>query len=255
MFFATPADLIEALVPYFRAGIAQNEYCIWSVSHPLTKAIANQVLQTSFTASERRKIELAHGIDWYLRNQRIDSEAILKFWRTRADEVLSLGFAGVRGATISLWPRPDIWRDFHEHERTLDRLVRGDRLIVLCAFPIEMSYAQDVVDAAHCHQCLVVRKDHQWEFLEAPGNAAASRELERLNRDIANIKERKALADRLTEREQVILGQIMQGISSKQIARLLNISPRTVDFYRARMLSKLGARNTAELVKLALAAE
>jgi DNA-binding CsgD family transcriptional regulator len=47
----------------------------------------------------------------------------------------------------------------------------------------------------------------------------------------------------------LILAEIVRGSSSKEIARALQISPRTVEFHRANLLKKFGARNTAELVR------
>jgi FixJ family two-component response regulator len=46
----------------------------------------------------------------------------------------------------------------------------------------------------------------------------------------------------------VAMAQIIRGASSKEAARSLGISPRTVDFHRANLLKKLGARNAADLV-------
>lgn len=56
----------------------------------------------------------------------------------------------------------------------------------------------------------------------------------------------------LTPREQEILELIAHGLSSKEIAQRLSISRRTVETHRARLMKKLHARNTAELVRFAL---
>ena len=56
----------------------------------------------------------------------------------------------------------------------------------------------------------------------------------------------------LTTREREILQLVAQGKSSKEIATALNISYRTVEHHRASVRSKLGLRNTADLVKRAL---
>ncbi len=53
----------------------------------------------------------------------------------------------------------------------------------------------------------------------------------------------------LTPRESLILAEIVRGSSSKEIARELQISPRTVEFHRANLLKKFDARNTADLVR------
>jgi DNA-binding NarL/FixJ family response regulator len=54
---------------------------------------------------------------------------------------------------------------------------------------------------------------------------------------------------KLTPRERVALAQIIKGASTKEAARNLNISPRTVEFHRANILRKLGVRNVAELIR------
>jgi DNA-binding CsgD family transcriptional regulator len=56
----------------------------------------------------------------------------------------------------------------------------------------------------------------------------------------------------LTPRERMILTEIVRGHSSKEVARALDISPRTVEFHRANLLKKYGAKNTAELVRKVL---
>lgn len=52
----------------------------------------------------------------------------------------------------------------------------------------------------------------------------------------------------LTPRERAVLERLLKGFSSKQIAKKLGISPRTVEFHRANIMRKLGARNATELV-------
>jgi DNA-binding CsgD family transcriptional regulator len=56
----------------------------------------------------------------------------------------------------------------------------------------------------------------------------------------------------LTKREREVLGLISEGCSNKQGALQMNISPRTFESHRAEAMRKLGARNTADLVRKAL---
>jgi PAS domain S-box-containing protein len=58
----------------------------------------------------------------------------------------------------------------------------------------------------------------------------------------------------LTAREREIAALLIEGLTSKLIGRRLAISPRTVDIYRARLMRKLGAATTAELVNKLLRA-
>lgn len=52
----------------------------------------------------------------------------------------------------------------------------------------------------------------------------------------------------LTTRERQIIMHLGEGRTSKEIARMLAISPRTVEAYRARLMKKHGANNVAELL-------
>jgi DNA-binding CsgD family transcriptional regulator len=54
----------------------------------------------------------------------------------------------------------------------------------------------------------------------------------------------------LTAREQQVLDLVSSGASSKEGALRLKISPRTFEAHRAQVMRKLGARNTAELVRM-----
>jgi DNA-binding CsgD family transcriptional regulator len=54
----------------------------------------------------------------------------------------------------------------------------------------------------------------------------------------------------LTRQERVVLKQVIRGASSKETGRILGISPRTVEFHRAHIRKKLGAKNTAHLVRI-----
>ncbi len=59
-------------------------------------------------------------------------------------------------------------------------------------------------------------------------------------------------AEPLTRREEEILEMIVAGKTNKQIARQLCRSERTVEYHRNRLMRKIGAHNSAELVKKAI---
>lgn len=73
-----------------------------------------------------------------------------------------------------------------------------------------------------------------------PAPRAASSELSSLS------------SKRLTKREREVLRLISEGFSNKQGALRMQISPRTFESHRAEAMRKLGARNTADLVRAAL---
>jgi DNA-binding CsgD family transcriptional regulator len=57
----------------------------------------------------------------------------------------------------------------------------------------------------------------------------------------------------MTSRERDISALLIEGKAGKEVARALNISPRTVDVYKTRLLRKYSVKSTPELVKRLLA--
>lgn len=59
----------------------------------------------------------------------------------------------------------------------------------------------------------------------------------------------------LTQRERDVLGELVAGNANKVIAYNLDISPRTVEIHRARVMEKMQARNIAHLLRQVIAAD
>ena len=68
-----------------------------------------------------------------------------------------------------------------------------------------------------------------------------------------DLSARRKLKVDLTAREREIAALLVEGLTSKLIGKRLAISPRTVDVYRGRLMRKLGAATTPELVNKLLA--
>ena len=100
------------------------------------------------------------------------------------------------------------------------------------------------------------------DFLEKPFDETAL--LERIDdalaRDRENAEHARAVAsveerlDSLTPREREVMEEILRGKLNKVIAADLDLSIRTVEVHRARVLDKLQARNGPEMVRLVLSA-
>lgn len=59
---------------------------------------------------------------------------------------------------------------------------------------------------------------------------------------------------RLSPREREVVFGLVEGLSNKAIARKLGLSPRTIECYRAHMMTKLQARHLMDVLRLAVAA-
>lgn len=103
-------------------------------------------------------------------------------------------------------------------------------------------------------------KDGAFGFLEKPvsNEALLSQVRAALAADAENRSaslERAELLQRfetLTPRERDVLSLLMAGSSNKLMATDLNLSQRTVELYRARIMEKTGSRSLAQLIRMAI---
>jgi two-component system, LuxR family, response regulator FixJ len=101
------------------------------------------------------------------------------------------------------------------------------------------------------------------DFLEKPFDA--ERLVEAIRRAIAEGSRQKAQREaraemaariaELTPRQREVMDLVVLGYSNKEIAARLGISARTVETYRLWVMERTGARNLAELVRMAMALE
>lgn len=59
----------------------------------------------------------------------------------------------------------------------------------------------------------------------------------------------------LTPRERQVMSLVAEGLSNKAIGRQLDISPRTVEIHRAKMMEKMGAASVGALIRMVLGVE
>ena len=103
-------------------------------------------------------------------------------------------------------------------------------------------------------------KGGAYDFIEKPFDddvllqtirAATERSVERRTQAEREARFARDL-ERLTAREREVLGHVLAGRHNREIAALLDISPRTVEVYKARIMDKLNVDRLPDLLRLAL---
>jgi len=256
IFYETKEDLLDTAASYFKVGLASNEFCVWAISEPISEADASAALRRAIPDMKDHlaagRIEIIQGTDWYLSGNEFDLQRITGGWSEKLRGALARGFDGMRVSGNAFWIESNHWQAFCEYERELDRSLAGQRMVVLCTYSLQDSRAVDLLDVARAHNCCTARRNGDWEFLATPELRQAKQEIERLNGALGVLSRPFSGHELLTPRERVALSQIVRGASSKEAARMLGISPRTVEFHRANVMRKLGAKNAADLVRRVL---
>lgn len=92
------------------------------------------------------------------------------------------------------------------------------------------------------------------ERILVPSVRAALERASLRSAQVRAVREAQKKLGKLTEREREILELVAEGQANKRIARILNISPRTVEIHRANIMQKTGASNATDLVHIVIGA-
>jgi DNA-binding CsgD family transcriptional regulator len=247
VFYQSNADLMDAAACFFEAGLQANEFCVWLLPDAVSREQARRKFTDTVEDAERHirdgRMQLLTTAD----TGPFDLTRRAKLWTGKLDQALASGYDGLRAAgdASTVGSRAVL----QEYEGELHRLLDDKPALALCTYSLESARAVDVFDVVREHNLTVARRDGRWEFMETP-------ELERANAQIHSLDDALAVLSRafpgkeqLTERERMVLAFLVKGASSKEAARDLGISPRTIDFHRANIIEKLGARNTADVIR------
>ena len=188
LFYETRADLLETLVSYCKAGLESQEFCLWVVAEPLTGEDARLALKRVVPDLDQyladHSIEIVAARDWYLQDGTFDLKRVINGWNEKLTSASARGYSGVRVTGDTAWLEKKDWKDFCEYEDSLNQAIAGQRLAVLCTYPVAACGAAEILDVVRTHQFAVTKRRGRWDVIETAGHKQAKAEIKRLNEEL-----------------------------------------------------------------------
>jgi len=169
-FYETKEDLIDVLVPYFKAGLENNEFCMWVTSDPLSEEEAEEAMKKAVPNFDqylrRRQIEIVPHTEWYLKNGAFNLKRVLDAWIDKLDQALAKGYDGIRATGNTAWLEKRDWKNFVDYEEEVNNVISKYRMMAICTYPLDKCGASEVIDVVRNHQFALVRRMGKWELIE-----------------------------------------------------------------------------------------
>jgi len=170
-FYDTKEDLTDILIPYFKAGLESNEFCMWVTSQPMGVEEAKEALRRAVpdldVYMEKGQIEIIPYTDWYVKEGIFDSDRVLNEWVEKLNQALVNGYDGLRLTGNISWLEEKDWNNFANYEEEIDRIVGNYRMIALCTYCLDRCNAKEIIDVVVNHQFSLIKKDGKWEKVES----------------------------------------------------------------------------------------
>lgn len=184
-FYETENDLLSILVPYFKAGLENHEYCIWVTSGHTTVEEAMSALMATVPDMDKYIqqgcIEILSHADWYLKSGKFELDNAINSIIDRLRIALQKDFEGLRLNGDEAWLDREEWHDFVAYESALNPAIAGKRLIISCTYLLDKCEAADVLDIAAVHESAIAKRKGKWEILEVSKLKKTKAQIQREN--------------------------------------------------------------------------
>jgi signal transduction histidine kinase len=189
-FYQTKQDLLDILIPYFKIGLENKEFCLWVISNSelLTVEEAKSELRNALPDLDRYvaegSIEVVGHEDWFLSGKTFDPLTVANRFRKKLNDALARGYAGMRVNGSPAWLHNAGPQELRKFEAELDKLFPNERTIASCTYPLATIGADEIFDVVRTHQFAIARRQGEWEVLETPELIQAKQEIRRLNEEL-----------------------------------------------------------------------
>ena len=247
IFYETKKDLLDILVPYFRAGVEGNELCVcYGGSYefhtiPEAKRRLSKKLPELDDLLECGKVEILARKDWFGVAGNVSLPKTLDRFQKKVAYALRRGFSGLRFHGSSPWLKLSVGENgFLDYEQKLDLLLASQPAICVCTFPLFLTGAEQILDAARTHQFALTVRHGKWKKVKICDMADAGREAW------------QGKLQQLTFRQREVLQLLAEEKNTKEIASIMEISVKTVESHRLQLMRRLKIDNIPGLVRLAI---
>ncbi|MCJ7615248.1 MAG: MEDS domain-containing protein, partial [Desulfobacterales bacterium] len=180
-FYDTKEDLIDTLVPYFKAGLENNEFCMWVTSEPLkvddAKASLGEAVENLDDYIERGQIEILDYSQWYTRSGQFNADEVLQGWVEKLNQALQRGFDGLRLSGNTFWLEKKDWDYFAEYEAAVDNVIGKYRILAICSYSLGKCGSYELIDVVKNHEFAIVKRHGTWELFESTERRRIKKEL------------------------------------------------------------------------------
>ena len=171
VFFNSKVELLHLVTPFVKAGLEDNEFCIWITGDPITENDAFEALEALLPNAHeflaRQQLELLSSAQWYLPSGKFDMQIVLDNWMYRARRTEAQGFAGVRITGSPVWLQcEEDWTAFARFEETVHERMQHEKVVALCTYPVWICRGQNVLKTLTAHTSALVSNNEEWRRLE-----------------------------------------------------------------------------------------
>ncbi|MBI4949142.1 MAG: MEDS domain-containing protein [Deltaproteobacteria bacterium] len=178
--------LFAVLVPFFKAGLESNEFCVWVTADATGVEDVKKAMRLAMPDFEyhlsKGQIEIIPHAEWYTKGVSFDAQTVLEGWVSKYIQGLAKGCQGLRASGNASWLNKEEWDAFIRYEREVDNVIGSYRMLALCSYPLDSCGAEELLDVVSTHRFALIKRRGRLEVIERSEKKLAEEVLLRANR-------------------------------------------------------------------------
>ncbi len=170
-FYQTKDDLIDILVPYFKTGLENNEFCMWITSGPLNIEETHKALKKKVRNLDdyirKGQIEILHYNQWYTKKGHFDPDEVTQGWLEKEQNALKKGFDGFRFTGNTCWLKKKDWKKFAKYEADANSIIATHRMLAVCTYSLDNCSPSEIIDVVSNHQFALIKQNKKWKIIQS----------------------------------------------------------------------------------------
>jgi PAS domain S-box-containing protein len=168
VFYQTPEDLTDILVPCFKTGLKNNEFCLL-ISESFSRKVAEKAFRKSIpdfdNYVDNGQIEIASHSEWYSEDGSFNLAIITGKLSEKLNRVLENGYEGIRMVTDSTLADNENWTHVIKQVSGGERKNKNAKVISLSTYSLDKCQAPDIIDVVNNHRYVFTRRSGKWDAI------------------------------------------------------------------------------------------
>jgi len=262
--YSGPAERDSLLVPFLREGIREGDRCLCLIDDAEPGLVRDRVEEAPNAHRTQRsdQLDVDRASDVYLHSGRFSVEHMISFLAGSLSRAAESDAPLLRAAGEMSWVLPQTAgaHDFFIYEAAINKIIKGKPAVFMCLYDLRRCGVSMLVDVLKTHPKVLLdgMMLSNPDYLSPTDNRPVEDGSATTKYPLASVPKARTSWDAsdpwrsLTDAELRIAELVAGGLTNRNIAEYLNLSPHTVDAHLKHTYTKLNIHSRVELAVLAL---
>jgi DNA-binding CsgD family transcriptional regulator len=262
--YSGPAERDSLLVPFLREGLREGDRCLCVIDDAEPELVRDQVEEKQNAHRNQRsdQLDVDRASDVYLHSGRFSVEQMISFLAGSLSRAADSDSPLLRAAGEMSWvlPQPEGTHDFFVYEAAINKIIKNKPAVFMCMYDLQRFGVQMLLDVLKTHPKVLLdgmvldnpRYLTLTEFLVAETGSTTTTRYPLAHAPSPRSGAASDPWQTLTDAELRVAELVAGGLTNRNIAEYLNLSPHTVDAHLKHIYTKLDIHSRVELTVLAL---